>query len=557
MAECKNTDGTKGKNVSGAFPDRNAPGNNPGGLQISEVEHSVFDTYALLSATQNYAALNNALNKLVGLDVRWFRAVPQQRSQDVIFQEYTLSNVEDEPACLKVVLPDGNFPDSKYNYDLMGLEYEVPLEIHVDKLYWENIVGDSTAPQKNDIVYFVIPNKLYEVVSSYLFRGFMEQETTWKITLRKYQPQASRKEGDNLKETIDKYTVSADEIFGEKLDSDVKKLTDDKQMSPFNSTSRDEYKVLDTELYVANSKLDIYGIIVSESFYDLNTSKYFNAVCYNGIDKITTSKDRSLTSWIMIDPGVVQEYQVTNITNPDVLTYPANYIISVSTRKEQFKPGDNMEIYRPGSLNFYAEIITVPTAENNLDGYEVKIDQPVIDHLSSIKTNWADQKNYKMKIQSPVSIIDGINDASTNTGWKVDIYSNQYVKINYGTQEYISIISNKLYDKEWYGVVINIGNTWSQYNVHLYKIHPSDSTTKLESIFYETLELEPEEIEVGGYTINKGPSYLRNLRLYNSTIEEEKQMEDLLSYFVKDGDQLVLNDSTNSSFNGPYIGAQR
>ncbi len=59
-----------------------------------------------------------------------------------------------------------------------------------------------------------------------------------------------------------------------------------------------------------------------------------------------------------------------------------------------------------------------------------------------------------MKIQGPVSILDGIN-STVNNGWRVDIHANQYVKINYGTQEHIAVITDKLYNKEWYGIIVN------------------------------------------------------------------------------------------------------
>ena len=78
---------------------------------------------------------------MFGIEARWFRAVPQQRSKDVIFQEYTLSSVEEDPLCIKVVVPDGNFPDSNYNFDFLGLEYQIPTEIQIDKKYWEEVAG--------------------------------------------------------------------------------------------------------------------------------------------------------------------------------------------------------------------------------------------------------------------------------------------------------------------------------------------------------------------------------------------------------------------------------
>jgi uncharacterized LabA/DUF88 family protein len=109
MSKCTNPDGTKGNKVSAAFPNRNSPAQGIG-LQVNldALNNPVFDMNVLLSVAQNYNALNNAVNQLIGYEVRWFRAVPQIRSQDVIFQEWTLFNVEDTPKCLKVVLPDGS-----------------------------------------------------------------------------------------------------------------------------------------------------------------------------------------------------------------------------------------------------------------------------------------------------------------------------------------------------------------------------------------------------------------------------------------------------------------
>jgi len=554
MAKCDTGPNSSQSNkVSGAFPNSNNPNTSGTGLQINydAINNPVFDINAMLPAVQEYMALNTAINQMIGYEVRWFRAVPQYRSQDVIFQEYTLYNVEDEPKCIKVVLPDGNFPDSKYNYDLMGLEYEVPLEIQIDKRYWEYEVGSGTAPQKGDIVYFAIPNKLYEVVSSYLLRGFMEQETTWKINLRKYQPQASRREGAALTETIDKYTVSSEELFGEKTKSDVMKIVDDKQFNPNNSASRDKYKIIDPDLYIANVQLEIYGVKVAETFYDLNSSKYFDAVKYKGIDQITTSDDRCITAWTMFDAGVLPEYVVESIIL-GAANAAANYTITLKSKHETLQLDSYVEIYRPGALSFYAQIIAVTGSAS----YEVKIDQPVITHLSSIKANWISATNYKLKPKSPANILDGINDTE-GTGFKVNIFANQYIKIKYGTQEHIAICTDKLLDKEWYGIVVNVANTFSQYNVYVYKQHPTDNVSKLQTVFYETLDFTPEMTTVEYYSINKSPSMLTNLRLYAMGMEEEKQKQDLLRYFVKDGDQLIIGDNADLKFRAPYTGQQR
>jgi len=557
-------DSTQNQKLSAAWPNRvNEHG--PTGLQICEVNTPAFDMTNMLQAAQTYSRINGAINELVGMEVRWFRAVPQQRSQDVIFMEYTLSCVEDEPVCLKVVLPDGNFPDSKYNYDLMGLEYEVPLEVQIDKYYWETKAGSGTAPQKGDIVYFSTPNKLYEVVSSYILRGFMEQETTWKINMRKYQPAASRKEGEALTATIDSYTVSAEELFGEKQESDIKKLQDDKQMSPFNSTSRDVYKLLDPSIMIIPAKLEIYGMLVAENFYDLSSSNYPNAITYNSSDNISITGDRSISAWTMIDPGVVDEIPVESIIADSLTVLGANYKVQLSSRinnriKALPMVGDNLEISRPGALNFYVTVIKPDVDASTGTGiYYVKIDQTVINHLAGVSATWASARNYKMKQLNPVNIIDGVNNSyDGSTGFRVDILANQYIKVQYGAaQEHIAVMDEKLLDKEWYGLIVNIGNTWGQYNTYVYRQHPSDSNSKIENIFYETINFTPEQTTVDYYTVNKSPSYLTNLRLYVSTMEEEKQRDELLSYFIPDGDQARIADNADRKFSAPYIGQQR
>jgi len=542
------------KNMSMADPASQAA--NTGAIQVnlSQSALDIFNPNYALSAIQTFNVFNNVANKMFGIDARWFRAVPQQRSKDVIFQEYTLSSVEDAPLCLKVVVPDGNFPDSKYQYDLMGLEYQVPLEVQIDKKYWEEIAGFGTAPQKKDIVYLPMPHKLYQVESSYLKRGFMEQETTWVVNLRKYMPEASRKEGSEVKETIDMYTVSEQEIFGEALGNEMAKLTDDKQMSQFNSTERDKYKILDDDLKIITSNVEFYGTIVAQSFYDLNTSKMYDAVEYKNPtgDEITETFDRAICEWVM-PRSVTEEYDVIWIQKDVTITYPANYKIKVKGTK-RFNLNDTFVISRPGALNFYAKVIDESNSVNGI--YFCEIDSAVETHLLSISSSWASYKGYKMKVKDPIVLLDG--RSSSGSGFKAAIYANQYFKVNYGTQEYILVMDDLLDDNKWYGVVVNIGNTWKQYNVYIWEQHPTDESAKLRIKYYETLRFVPEYVSITKYVVDKSPTYATNIRLFKTTIEEEKQNLELLSFFTRDSDQSLILDNCDQDLRKlPYISKQK
>lgn len=554
MAECTDP---KNQAVSGAFPGTQAE--NSGALEVNldATGLEIFNPNLALSAVQTFNSMNNVANKMFGVEARWFRAVPQQRSKDVIFQEYTLSCVEDTPLCIKVVVPDGNMPESNPDYDLFGHEYKIPTEVQIDKKYWEEVAGFGTAPQKGDIVYLPLPNKLYEVISSYLKRGFMEQETTWVANLEKYQPKASRKEGDALKETIDQYTVSEAELFGETIEDNIEKIVDPKQMSPLSSTSEDKFKEIDDKLQIIPHNLDIYGIVVAESIYDLTTSELFNAVTYKNSNDIISEKcDRAVTAWANSRKDDEKEYDI-QFYDPipyTGLTPPANIKVHVNGNK-RFGIGDTFVIYKSEQLNLYAKVVN--DNEYNMGNYYCKADQPVLDHLNSIQPNWWKRKpdNWKMKLRDPITLIDGINDS--NTGFVATINADQYIKIHYGSQEHIAILPEKLVQGDWYGFVVNIGNSWGQYNVHVWKPSTYDSTAKLQSVFYETIPFTPESTEVEKYTVDRSFSYMTNIRLFNSTIEEERQIQELLSYFTQNADKALILDNADPRFRIPYISKQR
>jgi len=549
MSECSDQ---KNQNFGASNPASQQTNTGAVKVNLNEKTSAIFNANYVLSALQTFNTFNNVANKMFGIDARWFRAIPQQRSKDVILNEYTLSNVEDTPICLKVVVPNGTFPDSKYQYDLMGLEYEIPTEIQIDKKYWEENAGFGTAPQKKDIVYLPIPNKLYQVESSYLKRGFMEQETTWIINLRKYMTEASRKECDTLKETIDKYTVSEQELFGDALNNEYEKITDDKQLSPFNSTSRDIYKILDPNLKIVSYNTEFNGTIFSQGYYDMNTTSSYNAIEYTNPsgDEIKETYDRSLSIWINPQP-INSIYDINWIQFDNAILYPSNYKISIKG-STNFNNGDVFTISRPGSLNFYATII-----DNSHSGqgvYYCQIDQSIINYLANINPNWANIKGYKMKLKNPIILLNGSNQ--NQQGFKAAVYANQFIKVNYGSQEYIAILDNQLNDNQWYGIIINIGNTWSQYNIYVWEQDPTNTTT-LRINFYKTVSFVPEYVQIDKYFINQSPSFITNIRLFKTTIEEEKQEKELISYLSKDSDQALILDNCDLKFTAPYISIQR
>ena len=542
------------QNINGAIPSNNLPqeGN---GLNVNQdaVNGDFFNPNKLLSAVQTYKTLNTIANKMFGIEARWFRAVPQQRSKDVIFQEYTLSNVEDEPICLNVLIPDGQTIESKYNYDLMGLEYELPFEIQIDKLYWEEMAGFGTAPQKKDIVYLPMPNKLFQVESTYLKRGFMEQETHWVVNLRKYSPEASRKESKELQETIDQYTVSEEEIFGDLIQDDVTKLTNDKQMSQLNSTTEDKYKEFDKNLQTINYNLEIGGIIVAESMYDLSTSSNKVAVTYkNSKDLINNENSRSVLAWFNNKNNKEKQNLVTKIVPDDTITYPANYKVYIRGNS-LLQNGDIIQISKTDTLTIYATVIDNKLKMSGI--YYIKIDDDVLKYIESIQNKWYLTKGWKAEKIYSINILTG---GTNKSKFKTELIANKFVKVQYGETENVFTIPNTLKNGKWYGLVVNLGYVWSQLNINIWEESETGiSEDKLQSIYQKTVSIKPNNIEIDKYYIDKSNSYLTNIRLFNQTIEEEKQSNELLSYLSKNANNGLILDNADNRLDIPYISKQR
>jgi len=220
--------------------------------------------------------------------------------------------------------------------------------------------------------------------------------------------------------------------------------------------------------------------------------------------------------------------------------------------------GSNVVISRPGALNFYAKVVSI--TDNPLL-FHCIINPFVWEDLNQIKSDWMSQKGYKMMLKEPISILDGVNDFGDHV-FSVNVFANQYIAINYGHtysnyDAYVVRLDEKLLDNKWYGIVVNVGNSWGQYNVYVWQQHETDKNAKLQNIFYETLRLYPEDIGIAQYTINKSPSYLTNIRLFRTTVEEERQSNELLSYFSKDGDQLIIGDNADPIMRLPYVTKQR
>ena len=85
-------------------------------LNINDMAQSA---YSIIQNLQQQAV------DVVGLDALYFRATPQANAEDaVIFQEYTLYNVEDCGHPIKVIMQDASYQPGDYTVGLFGVDYQ-------------------------------------------------------------------------------------------------------------------------------------------------------------------------------------------------------------------------------------------------------------------------------------------------------------------------------------------------------------------------------------------------------------------------------------------------
>ena len=101
-------------------------------IPIIKQDTFTFNPYAVNSALCLYKELSTMTNEMFGHEVIYYRVKSQARSADVILKEWTIFNVDQEK-CVKILVPNNEFPDSKPMYNTFGIDFEIPFEIHIDK----------------------------------------------------------------------------------------------------------------------------------------------------------------------------------------------------------------------------------------------------------------------------------------------------------------------------------------------------------------------------------------------------------------------------------------
>jgi hypothetical protein len=189
--------------------------------------------------------------------------------------------------------------------------------------------------------------------------------------------------------------------------------------------------------------------------------------------------------------------------------------------------------------------------------YKLKVDRKIEDNTAI--SMWFNTR--KSIIPNTTNTYDILLD-----GYNVQESKGIRATLNYtnGQTSSMSLISNgqsltfnqsfpQLDPNDWYGLVINHMNNYSQASVHIWKMKHNPNlpqlnqpkTTDLQLIFTQVVDMTPAELKPTNtiFTIRAGTTNITNVRVWKESMEEEKQPVTLNQYVVRDNDMALLIDN--------------
>lgn len=509
-----------------------------GGIDYNKVLQSFYESAK---------SINSMVSNAVGIEVAWMRSVPHEKSEDVIFHEYTLLDVEC-PKTLKVVTTNSGYNPGNFSVDLFGLSYEAPFEVEIDKTEWESVYGQEVMPQKGDIVYVEMLNCLYEVSTSTIIYGFIERETGFKVQLVKYNPRASRREPDAVKDTIDDLTVSVDKLFGKEISEEVADIIDEPQTSQLvnaDPMSRDQYKSEDLGSIVIGD-VSTYNNVVAKSYYDLSSME--QSIIYKNGDSVSPEdKDynRLFTCWVKIqdidmsaDAGkLVQQAEKNSFLMQDF-----NYT-------ESIKKGDKIVVSRGSFLHLNGYVNKVVEV-NGQKKYLITLNNAEYRAAAKKLTGFWNG-NVKIKKCNVKPLLMGREHGECN--FNISLIGSNSVYIKFGSKEKEVRLNRDIPFNQWIGFACNLGPSS---DVFVFAEGPDKNIGVLDHVIVGDLS---NDFEVGKFYITESNIFLTNIRYYKtaSQVPSSTIEKDLSTMLVKNDSKTIINDSAVIPNQSPYIAQQR
>jgi hypothetical protein len=566
------------------------------------VAGALFNPYDVNRGINIYQDLSRTVNTLFGHEVNYYSVQPNGRGKDVVLKEYSLFDVVDEK-CIKVIVPGNNFPDNKPIYDTFGIQFEQPLEVHIDRKYFESFFGKGSAPRKRDIIFFPLTNRIYQIESTYLHRDFNLYPVYFKCQLMKYEVKQNTQFINKVaeKELLD-YTVNTKDLFGEETQQQIEKITNPQQyfVSSQRRTEDPTRAYIDHYLPIIEYDLNNNWTIVFNSYYDLErfvyddptstskTEEQREAVRYKSLPQLSTDEELSFTCWFKMR-NYVDKSKLVNKAAPkfSIQSYTQNTGTITFTTASQHRltmSDPYVSIFGDTERSGGYKIIDIP------DPYKFTVRDSGAQITENIST-WRIQKAQSRTLVYGRKDGKGIQIQIIWSGTNSSIASTEYLQVGsfrisindleilspFGTGTGSQFIPSL---DDWYGFVFNFSNVFKQYSINVWKMlydpeNPAAHTSELGLVHLKeglnskkytyvipsdmetSNQVETFQTDNNAYKVLGSPIYLTNLRIFQHMIEQEKQSAILNQNIVGDSQLAVIIDNAKPVLRLPKIAKNR
>lgn len=306
--------------------------------------------------------------------------------------------------------------------------------------------------------------------------------------------------------------------------------------SIFSSVS--PYIIFDREFEVDGN---IDGLIANAS--DFKIRRYRDKIVeYLADTAFSETEDRSFQCWFKLKLNVNSLNSITLQNNED-----GSWNITLD-KPNKLMNGDTFCLKRVATSNFMliGKVIAVISDRE----YRIEFDKEIYDYIMSLLPKWQGYTDLRCQRIEPRVLISSMFNGN---GMEIVSFENAYFKLYVNNKSFlfnVEYTATPVEIEKWYGLVVNICNTFKQVSFNLWERQWNSTTNlpatnQLKTILKFVHELkEPLScIETPNFWITASDTDITNIRIYKMTVESEKQSVILNQQYVTDSSNAILIDN--------------
>ena len=507
-----------------------------------------FKPYQQKEITNLQQDLSTMVAEMFGIDVTYIKADPNVKSKDTTLLEWGLLEYQD-PKPFKINVPDNQFPDMKWDVNLYGIEFEIPFEVHIDKIMFQKTFGWGEAPQQDDIIHIPMLNRMYIIQSMTPHYDVMMNPLYYKVNLVKARKRGNISVKTEFEGITDKFiediTTNTEELFGKEI-KDEKIRTVNKHQSKDKTSQQGHGRKLmyDDRVCIFYENLYFQKSLLSRTHYDFTNildTEYWKPACvYDVSPELLDNNNYTFTCWYNIPTRHIKEYKVLDITKTEnSIIFKVEFLPNVNLLKE----GQNVMISDENNF-YYGGLISY---NRNKKTIEIEFNETLYFQNSKMflqrtnKTLWLMQKkNIISSDYFEINILSGLNNAVLEIFIGDDV---NYYNIGGKTNS-------------WNGIVVKyLPNFLNVLSVERF------TGTSSEPEFKEERQLEIKENIIVNQLCNQDEYKLLvsdlklcNLTLYNRNFDESDSLKLIKQYILQNANFVLFNDLPLIETKDGYVG---